>query len=1235
MFHKYPFRGWLFLALCCWAAASIRYYQLSQLATPLAMTDKVSKDMQHRQEALNKFLSDEALVKRMFADSLSVSEADALSKKPFYIYALKADNELIFWNNNTVVGTCISGASDSSTAGLFRYNGTFYRQCLHPSYLQPDEYLVALFPLRYKYALQNDYLQSLFLAADYIPSSTNSSDEKKENGFPVLKADGTPLFYLYFHQEDLPYYIPDLLLLSLAIAALLASLLWLHLWAVSLSRRGKAISGLSIVVAAILVILSLAYTYGAPFHLNETILFSKNLFSSNILIPSLAVLLILLGCVFWLVLFIVSNISSPLKKTTSLLFNFILGSFGILILLSTTIFPIQLIQKIVLDSQLSFDVSNLNVLNSFTPIGLFTVVFIICCSSLILYCCNFHLQNFIPSVRHKYLYLLIGFTILYIWLQPTAACQFIFAASILLLLYIFDRFYLSKKVSILSSENFIVTIIIAIVATFLLFHFNDEKKQLDEKAFAENTVRQRDEMMEYLFNDIADSLQKDRFVKSYLDYPNKADRSYIEEHITTRYLRGQLNKYQATLYFFNQDGRSLYNADTLHKSELDTLFSQSDPIPFSPYLFYFENAKDNRYYIANIPIEASGNLVIALQLRQAVDAAVYPELLEPATLQKVNTKKNYTYGVYANRELITQNNDYPFPFYLRYDTMKAGTMRVLNREGYTINIYKVDDGKQVAVIDVKDAWIEVLTLFSYIIGLMMLGILLHFLFSLYFRQLFKEKTEKLIRLTLRSRIHLAMLSTVMLAFMVLGVVTIFIFKNRYENTNKNRLRYAMQQVERALQSYLENNQQALNEIAFNEATQTIKFKNYISNLAVSKHLDVNIYNSYGTLNATSQEDIYNKALLARIMMPEAYFNLTQLHSTLLLQDEHIGKLRYLSSYAPVRNKQGNAIGYINVPFFSSQRELNYQISNILVALINIYVMVFLLSGILAVSITNRLTKGFQLLIEKFRTFNLKENEKIAWDYDDEIGLLLKEYNKMVEKVITNAKRLAQSERESAWREMAQQVAHEIKNPLTPMKLNVQYLQQAIDKKQIDIEQLTKKVALSLVEQIDNLTNIASAFSDFAKMPPATPEIIPINQLLHNNFALYKHSNHASLQLHLTEEPILVYLDKDQLLRVLNNLIKNAFESIDHEVTPQVSLSLKLEDAAALITIQDNGVGISEAVQQKIFSPYFTTKSSGTGLGLAMTKKIVEFWNGRIWFETSSTTGTRFFITLPIYKSPSS
>jgi nitrogen fixation/metabolism regulation signal transduction histidine kinase len=256
---------------------------------------------------------------------------------------------------------------------------------------------------------------------------------------------------------------------------------------------------------------------------------------------------------------------------------------------------------------------------------------------------------------------------------------------------------------------------------------------------------------------------------------------------------------------------------------------------------------------------------------------------------------------------------------------------------------------------------------------------------------------------------------------------------------------------------------------------------------------------------------------------------------------------------------------------------------------------------------------------------------LEWPYDDEIGLLIREYNRMVKKVEENAILLAQSERERAWREMARQVAHEIKNPLTPMKLNIQYLQQALKSNHPNTKELTVNVSESLIEQIDNLSHIATAFSDFAKMPEADPEEIKLNELLHKAVELYLNNTRTKVEFPGAEINLIVYADRSQLLRVFTNLLQNAIEAIPEDREGRVTVILKKEEETALITVTDNGKGISEDTIESIFNPYFTTKGSGTGLGLAMTKKIIEFWKGKIWFETQEGEGTVFYIQLPLLK----
>jgi len=257
---------------------------------------------------------------------------------------------------------------------------------------------------------------------------------------------------------------------------------------------------------------------------------------------------------------------------------------------------------------------------------------------------------------------------------------------------------------------------------------------------------------------------------------------------------------------------------------------------------------------------------------------------------------------------------------------------------------------------------------------------------------------------------------------------------------------------------------------------------------------------------------------------------------------------------------------------------------------------------------------------------------LEWPYEDEIGLLVKAYNNMVLKVESQASLLAKNEREGAWRGMAQQVAHEIKNPLTPMKLNIQYLQKAIKSNHPNIINLTEQVSHSMLEQIENLTQIASAFSDFAKLPEVFPEDIEVGSLLQSIYDLYINNNQVEIIFTPTEQTNFVVSDKNQLYRVFTNLIKNAIEALSSKTdNPTIHIDIKNENETVIISVSDNGSGMNETTAQKIFDPYFTTKGSGSGLGLAMTKRILNYWNGDIWFETKLDIGTTFYVRLPLKK----
>ena len=395
-------------------------------------------------------------------------------------------------------------------------------------------------------------------------------------------------------------------------------------------------------------------------------------------------------------------------------------------------------------------------------------------------------------------------------------------------------------------------------------------------------------------------------------------------------------------------------------------------------------------------------------------------------------------------------------------------------------------------------------------------------------------------------------------------------------------------------------------------------------------VDVNVYDLDGNLKVSSEANVYKRGVLSTKIDPAAFYHLSRLRQVQHVQEEHIANLSYLSIYAPVRSDDGKVYAYLNIPYFASQRELNQEISNFLVTIINLNAFIFLIAGVIALFITNRITRSFSLISDKMKEVNLgRINEEISWNRYDEIGELVKEYNKMVAKLGESATALARSEREGAWREMARQVAHEIKNPLTPMKLSIQYLQKAINNNQPNVKELSASVANTLVEQIDHLSKIAADFSQFANIGNVSVELFDLHDVIGSLKDLYRPNPNVQIDWSPVPDKIMLRADKTQMNRLFTNLFANAVEACNGTPICRIEVKEEQEDGTIRVSIKDNGEGIAPEMQSKIFIPNFTTKSSGTGLGLAMCKGIVEQAKGKIWFETEKGKGTVFHVELPV------
>jgi nitrogen fixation/metabolism regulation signal transduction histidine kinase len=398
------------------------------------------------------------------------------------------------------------------------------------------------------------------------------------------------------------------------------------------------------------------------------------------------------------------------------------------------------------------------------------------------------------------------------------------------------------------------------------------------------------------------------------------------------------------------------------------------------------------------------------------------------------------------------------------------------------------------------------------------------------------------------------------------------------------------------------------------------------------YIDINLYDPEGNLIATSRPEIFDKGLIGKKMNARAYAALTNDAKAEVVHNENIGNLNYISAYVPFKNKDNKLLAYLNLPYFTRQEELSREVSTMVVAAVNIYVLLLLITFLIAVFISRKITLPLRYIQLKFSEIKLgQQYEKIKYSTNDEIGGLVNEYNRMVSELEKSVELLAKSERETAWREMAKQIAHEINNPLTPMKLSVQHLQRAWTDKNERFEEYLDRISKTLIDEIDNLSAIASEFSNFAKMPNAVNQPLDLITKINNVVSLFSNDN-ATFKVNLNNNnEIPIFADKEQISRVFINLFKNAIQSVDKNIVPVIEITVINKNSKVEIRVRDNGKGIPVEMRDKLFRPNFTTKTSGMGLGLAIVKNIVESAGGTITYETEENKGTTFIINLPVHK----
>ncbi len=487
------------------------------------------------------------------------------------------------------------------------------------------------------------------------------------------------------------------------------------------------------------------------------------------------------------------------------------------------------------------------------------------------------------------------------------------------------------------------------------------------------------------------------------------------------------------------------------------------------------------------------------------------------------------------------------------------------------------------------------------------------------------KPIKIKRLSLRVRIFLSMIFLTLISSVLMASLSIYQFKEAAKEYHEERL-------ERRETAIKEHINYVLNTTTYPLTSENLPliFKDKIYELADIHSLPINLYSLDGKLMKSSKASFTVDTILPPV--PDYILKLVKSSMDKRYVDvQSIDGVKFRSSYAQIKDTKFKPLGILNLPYIPDDGFYERELRNFLIRLGQVYGIMLVVAFVLAYFLSSYITQFLKSITDKITEtrFNQK-NEKINLeDSSREIALLVHAYNAMVDELEESASKLAQSEREQAWREMAKQVAHEIKNPLTPMRLTVQSFQRKFNANDPEIQQKMADYSNTLIQQIDTMSSVASAFSNFASMPAQQNETLNVVNVVQLTLDIF---NEDYIQFKSEEDKIITVMDRTQLIRVVTNLVKNAIQAIpESQAEKSVEVLVKKEENQVLISVKDNGTGIEGDHLDRIFEPKFTTKNSGMGLGLGIIKNIIENYNGTITFETAAGKGTVFCVFLPIIK----
>lgn len=1202
---------------------------------------------------LNKnLLKKENLVNEIFSDSLLLKTFDNSENYPLhvkdiakkyldqhvYLYIYK-NNTPIFWATNSYVPTKLSTFS-KQTSYIQEENSSYVAK---EKELSNGKKLLALIPIEQEFiSLKNSKKKKLldYLQADNIEIAQFSDSENIRN---IYSPDDSLLFSVKLKSGKHDNIYIRLQLLCWFFASICFIIIVTNICH-HLAKRKKPLKSILLLGITLFLIRIFDLETNWISSLSNLDIFLPEKYSYNYFSPNIWAYLINTLSIFWLIVYTLSikkyiKVSNKLKHPVlSILIYYILLSF--LYIFYTYIFD-QLATLITYSSDYQKDLAKFLYSNSLIYIHI--IIYSISIVSLIL------LTDFILRIVEQLN--LKNITALNIQLVVLIQFIIIFSTSgnlsiisILIGILIMARLFDNIVSPEINKYIHVVTLIIIALITNIKFSEANKQTLLEQMKITISAIQSEDDIQAISnFKKLEKDILQDKQLKLLLGYAKRHENDeIINEYIRKKYLNDYISKYHFKGYYFENDiPLGNYNSQIIDIFR-EKVIGQSIKVDETD-LFYKSQITGIGIYeyfsIIRIPISYNTNATLILDFtNKNSNDIIYNLTGGKSVLTNFQNSNEDSYAIYRGNNLVAQKGSYIYSNRDRnIPKVKNEFIKYDSQDGYYHLIYRNNEDETIIVSKPDQpywqfiAFTSVIFLLLYVLSFLT-KLVLHIIprySKREFRLRYLNYQIREIYNTIRysTRIQTLVISSVLVAILISGLITFFSIRIQTKQTRENtRLKYIAEVANKLeLKILTENNNDQISHLQ--------ELMKSIADVVVT---DFNLFDNSGKLVYTTQPKIFEQNFLSIYMNPTAFIELNVLKKTETHNEVVMANYSYESIYATIKNSNYNTVAYLGIPYYDSQ-EIDLESRDILLnTIFNIYTIIIIVFAFLSLYIANKITEPLQLIRKKLSTTNLNDklNEPLYWKKKDEIGLLIKDYNYMLIKLEENAKQLRNAERESAWREMAKQVAHEIKNPLTPMKLGIQHLRRSFNENDPRMKERFEKITRSFIEQIDALAHIANEFSTFAKLPDTRLIPIDVNKEINESIETFKHSTNTTIDFkNLTGIDLLIILgDRDQALRAFNNLLKNAIEATSVKRKHQISIRIEKIDVDWIkISVKDNGDGIPHELRSNIFKPNFTTKSSGTGLGLAFVKQTVDAMGGRIYYESHINVGTTFFIELPIYK----